>query len=308
MDYKFRNILDEFINYQRNELTHSEHTIRNYIIDIESYYEWCEKTHFNIFEMSIRQFRQYIVILERAGYARKTQNRHLSAIRSFYDYLIINNQCKSNPASGIISPKNEKKLPHVMKKEEISLLLNSFDYKEINRAKNNLLFAKYLRNKCILELIYATGARVSEVSGLKVHDIDFQNAQVKLFGKGSKVRIVPIYNSCMNLLKKYLEEARDILLKGKRNDNLFISDTGLCYTPDMIRKMFKKGCKIAKIDTSYSPHSLRHSFASDILEGGADLRSVQEMLGHSNLSTTQIYTHIESSRLKNIHNLSHPRG
>lgn len=296
-------LLLDFEESLKIEFSRSPHTVRNYLIDVRSYLIYCESENLDVKEVSHRQFRRYLSDLERAKYAKSTQNRHLSAIRTFYAFLISNNLTDINPASDIVSPKKETRLPRVMKAEEIVRLLSV--HKQENCTNR---VASRIRDLAVLEIIYACGARVSEVANLKLGDIDFSVGQVKLFGKGSKTRIVPLHPLCIQELSDYLKFARYELLDEKENDYFFISNRGNRYSEDAIRRMFKNTLTEAGLDLSYSPHVLRHSFATDILSGGADLRTVQEMLGHSSLSTTQIYTHISPERLKAVHALAHPRA
>lgn len=292
-------MLENFCNSLLVVETKSNHTIRNYAIDVRNFLEWCEANEFDPLCLSRVQFRQYLGRLTSQGLAKATLNRYLSSIRSFYRYLNLQGTTSSDPVVGIVCPKKESKLPRVMNADEIAALLkvhlNSDDEKDI-------------RDQAILEFIYACGSRVSEVSDLKNTSVDFQSQQVRLFGKGSKERIVPLHNLCLKSLKLYLDKSRDVLLNGSTNDLFFISNTGKKFSTNAIRKMFKQTLIKANLDASYSPHVLRHSFATDCLNGGADLKSVQEMLGHVDLSTTQIYTHISSAKLLEAHKLAHPRG
>lgn len=183
---------------------------------------------------------------------------------------------------------------------------------DIDQAEDEKLKAAAYRDYTIIEVLYATGARISEVSALKISNINLHSAQIKFFGKGQKERIVPVYNIALVALDEYLNCYRKLLVNKKNSldirDVCFLGNRGGAMSADSMRKMFYKKCDTAGISSKVSPHSIRHSFASDVLDGGADLRSVQEMLGHASLSTTQIYTHLSAKKLKDTHSLAHPRG
>lgn len=208
------------------------------------------------------------------------------------------------------APKILKTLPHMVVHSDMNKLL-LYVKKDIDKQKDTTKKASAIRDYAIIELLYATGARISEVSNLKIADIDFYQSQIKFFGKGMKERIVPIYDIALNALKTYIKEARPFLVDSRK-----IRSKGICFlgnrggqmSADMMRKMFYAKKDKAGISSNISPHSVRHTFASAVLDGGADLRSVQEMLGHASLSTTQIYTHLTAKKLKDVHSISHPRG
>ncbi len=277
----------------------SFNTVRNYEQDVRAFLIWTERQHLDFRKLTQRQFRSYIAYQDKAKYAKTTQNRHLSALRTFYRWAQEQKLCSTDVAIGIISPKKDARLPRVMKAEEVAALL------KVNRYSDN---PKDIRDQALLEFIYACGARVSEVSDLKLTSVDFEQKQVRLFGKGSKERCDPLHYFCCYSLKRYLTEAREKLLKGKTSDYFFVSNAGNKMSTNAIRLIFKKTLACAHLDNTYSPHVLRHTFATDLLTGGADLRSVQEMLGHENLATTQIYTHVAPDFLREVHRRSHPRG
>lgn len=204
-------------------------------------------------------------------------------------------------------PKILKTLPHVVRHNDIENLMKVC-MDEIEASESDLDKAKAKRDYAIMELFYATGARISEVANLKLENINFESGQIKFFGKGMKERIVPIYNIAASALADYIENARGMLLRGNSSDICFIGNSGRPMSADSIRKMFYKKCEAAGVSSEISPHAMRHTFATDVLDGGADLRSVQEMLGHASLSTTQIYTHLSAKKLKDVHAQAHPRG
>ncbi len=303
LDDEHEVLLLDFENALRIEYSRSEHTIRSYKTDVRAFIAYCEREDIELGCVTRKQFRRYIGDMERARYSRTTQNRHLSAIRTFYSYLISRDLSKINPAKDFANKKEEVKLPRVMKAEEIVKLL-SIPASE----KRDSGSPSAARDLALLEFIYASGARVSEVSNLKVQDVDFSVGQVRVMGKGSKERIVPLHKLCLDEIYDYVKNYRAKLLGSNKSDSLFISNRGGRYSEDAIRAMFKKTLLSANLDLSYTPHVLRHSFATDILSGGGDLRSVQEMLGHESLSTTQIYTHVSPERLKQVHMQAHPRA
>lgn len=204
-------------------------------------------------------------------------------------------------------PKILKTLPHVVRHNDIENLMKVC-MDEIEASESDVDKAKAKRDYAIMELFYATGARISEVANLKLENINFESGQIKFFGKGMKERIVPIYNIAASALADYIENARGNLLRGNSSDICFIGNSGRQMSADSIRKMFYKKCEAAGVSSDVSPHAMRHTFATDVLDGGADLRSVQEMLGHASLSTTQIYTHLSAKKLKDVHAQAHPRG
>lgn len=257
-----------------------------------------------------RELRGYLAEMDSAQYARSTINRRLSSLRSFFKWLDVVGQSQNNFADVMKGPKILKTLPHVVRHRDIDNLMK-LSTDEIEQSEDEFRRAVAIRDYAIMELFYATGARISEVSGLRVEDINFDMGQVKFFGKGKKERIVPIYNIAESALDDYIKNARPILSQksSAADDGIcFLGNSGKAMSADSIRKMFYKKCELAGISSDISPHSLRHTFATDVLDGGADLRSVQEMLGHSSLSTTQIYTHLSAKKLKDVHSQAHPRG
>lgn len=299
--------VDCFCSALKNERNSSAHTIRNYHTDLIAYLMWAQRNDLDILGVTHKQLRRYLSEMDKAAYSRTTINRHLSAIKSFYKWLNISEVTKNDPAGALQGPKKLKSLPKTIKSSDIEALLNVFNTDVLNSGKNDRNSAD-IRDKAVLEFMYASGARISEISSLKIGDVDFNACQAKVFGKGSKERYVPIHKLAIASMKDYLVVARPDLLCGKVSEYFFVSSRGNKYSQDAIRKMFKRAIKKAGINSDFSPHSLRHSFATDLLSGGADLRSVQEMLGHSNLSTTQIYTSISPEHLKAVQKQSHPRA
>lgn len=248
--------------------------------------------------------------MDSANYARTTINRRLSSLRSFFKWLDVIGEQSNSFVDVMSGPKIIKTLPHVVRHNDIENLMKVCT-DDIENANSDFSCACAKRDYAIIEFLYATGARISEVSGLEIDNINFDSGEVKLFGKGKKERIVPIYNIALEALFEYIENARPILIKKSKNDiknYCFIGNSSKLMSADTIRKMFYKKCERAGISSKISPHSMRHTFATDVLDGGADLRSVQEMLGHASLSTTQIYTHLSAKKLKDVHSQAHPRA
>jgi integrase/recombinase XerD len=284
----------------RVERNLSPNTIRAYGSDLAGFCDWMDREQLSVAEVDYKAMRRYLGELDRARYTRKTINRHLSAAKTFFAWLVEIGELESETLELVSGPKLPHHLPPTVGREEVERLLSVSD----------VTTPLGLRNQAILELFYASGARISEVAGLKFDSIDFQRQQVLVFGKGSKQRIIPLHNLAVRTLYEYLSMARPELANQatERTEALFLTARGKAMSADAIRKMFKQCLLQAGLDASLSPHALRHSFATDILENGADLRSVQEMLGHASLSTTQIYTHLSLSHLKEAHTRAHPRA
>jgi len=237
--------------------------------------------------------------LNKLGLSSTTAARYYSSLKSFFNYLLQNDYIKANPIEKLETPKLEKKLPPVLTVNEVEKILSQ------PKTEDKL----GLRDKAILELFYACGLRVSELIDLKISSLFFDDEIIRVFGKGSKERLVPIGSSAINWINKYLTKSRPILEKKLKSSNfLFLNNHGGKLTRMGVWKIISKYSKEAKINKEVHPHTFRHSFATHLLEGGADLRAVQEMLGHSDISTTQIYTHIDREFIKQEHKQYHPRG
>ncbi len=285
----------------------SEHTVRNYRADLLDYLRWAHRQGFDPLAITHKQLRFYLGELDQARYARSTVNRRLSALRSFFRWLNVTGRIESDPASVLQGPKAAKTLPKVIRAADMARLLSIHGPRELDGTPRDQT-PEDMRDLAVLELLYACGARVSEASGLKTADVDLERRQVKVLGKGSKERIIPIHELAVQAMADYASIARPKLLGAKASDRFFVSSRGNPYSTDGIRKMFKRALREAGLDEGLSPHAMRHTFATDMLSGGADLRSVQEMLGHASLSTTQIYTHISAERLRAVHAQAHPRA
>lgn len=285
----------------------SAHTVRNYRNDLLDFLRWADREGVDPLEVTHKQLRRYLGELDRARYARSTVNRRLSVLRGFFRWLNVMGRIEADPACVLQGPKMPKSLPKVIKPADMARLLSvhaAFDL-EGNAQPQSYVD---MRDLALLELLYACGLRVSEASGLLAADVDLGLCQVKVMGKGSKERIVPVHELAVSALRAYGTLARGKILGGRSCAYFFVSTRGGQMSTDAIRKMFKSTLRAAGLDESLSPHAMRHTFATDLLTGGADLRSVQEMLGHASLSTTQIYTHVSPERLGAVHRQAHPRG
>ncbi|MCH4184105.1 MAG: tyrosine recombinase [Eggerthellaceae bacterium] len=301
-------LLNDFITDLHVEHNASPHTQRNYRIDIESYLDWAQRAAIDPLHPDHHQIRSYLTELVEAQYSHRTINRHLSSLRSYFRWAQIQGEVALNPFDAVHSLKQSKTLPHRIPPEDIASILSVYGPCDKQGQMRDQTPVE-MRNQALLELLYACGARISEAAALSVGDLDFAQKQVHLFGKGQKERIVPIHDMAIESLDGYINFGRPKLYQADRSgEALFLSTRGNRMGTDAMRKMFNATLTAAHVNAHYTPHDMRHSFASDLLDGGADLRSVQEMLGHRSLSTTQIYTHISTSRLSSVHHQSHPRG
>ncbi|MEG0072395.1 MAG: tyrosine recombinase [Raoultibacter sp.] len=306
-DEEAASTVEEFCASLRVERNASPHTVRAYHVDLQDFIRWAYRRHLDPLDMSHRQLRSYLAELDQAQYSRKTINRRLSTLRAYYRWLNVTEKTHSDPASVLQGPKLARMLPHRISVDDMSAILRVHGKRDSRKKQREQSFSDY-RDQALLEFLYACGARISEASGLQVHDVDFSQGQVRVFGKGSKQRIIPLHELALASMHAYFQVARPKLLKGKQSPYFFVSTRGNQMGTDAIRKMFKATLRAAGVDETLSPHDMRHTFASDLLEGGADLRSVQEMLGHASLSTTQIYTHLSPEHLIEVHHQAHPRG
>ncbi len=298
-------MLKSYIHFLELEKNLSENTILSYKHNIENYINYLsEKNISNPDKIEENDVRDFIRQLSNLLLSPKTISQNISAIRSFHKFLLNDGYALSNPSENLSLPKLPKNLPEVLTYQEIEQILNSID-------TNHQIG---IRDRAILETLYATGMRVSELITLKHQDINFELGIVRVFGKGSKERVVPIGSSALSWIKKYQQEARIFFIENQRRlnyrstDILFLNVRGKPLTRMAIWLMVSKYTKAARIDKVVHPHTFRHSFATHLLEGGANLRAVQEMLGHSDISTTEIYTHIDRNYLIEVHKTYHPRA
>lgn len=293
-----RKVILNFIEELEYEKKYSKLTINGYLKDLDLFLEFLnEKNIKNYKNVEYYDIRNYINYLYELKYNNKTISRHISSLRSFFKYLKTNKFIASNPMLLITNPKLDKKLPKYINNIDIEKLLkvyNSNDYISI-------------RNSLILEILYSTGIRVSELVNLELSNLFINEKKIKVTGKGNKDRIVYFGTKCLNLINKYLRESYN-KLNIANEKYLFLSKTGKKINDREIRKIIDEASKLAGINMKISPHVLRHTFATHMLNEGADLRSVQELLGHENLSTTQIYTHLTNEKIRNVYLNAHPRA
>lgn len=297
--------IDGFISYIEQVEGLSPETVRAYRGHLEAYARWCERSGADGLDPSSRELRRYQAEMRSADYSTRTISAHLSALRSFFRWLNMEGISENGNVDALVAPKQEKRLPNTLTEEQLDAL---FAAPEEGTPDG-------LRDTAMLELFYASGARISELAALDVGDIDAYEGTVRLFGKGSKERIVPLYRRALDAVDAYEREGRPALLaKGKPGavpegrDPLFISARGRAMDAAALRYRFDVLKRRAGLPSDITPHAMRHTFATDLLAGGADLRSVQELLGHASLSTTQIYTHVSPERLKSAVEQAHPRG
>ncbi|UMZ73926.1 site-specific tyrosine recombinase XerD [Natranaerofaba carboxydovora] len=293
------NLVDEFIHYLSVEKGLAENTLSSYRRDLLSFINFLESKNISkLTQISRSELGDYLFLLKTKGRAPSTISRNLASIRTFCQFLISEDIINFDPSSELESPKQEKKLPDVLTFDEVERLLSQPDT-SCNRG---------LRDRAMLEMLYATGIRVSELIDLDRTHADIKNGYILCKGKGDKERIIPLGSYAVNFLEKYLDTARANLIKDQAETALFLNHHGRRLTRQGFWKIIKKYAIKAGITKTITPHTLRHSFATHLIENGADLRSVQEMLGHADISTTQVYTQITKKRLKSIYSKAHPRA
>ena len=289
--------IEDFINYCVFEKGLSQNTKESYQTELKLYKTYLEEHNItSVNNIKTTDIEKYLHLINEQNLATSTLAHKLTTIKNFHSYLLKEKIVTEDIAVNISRPNMKKSLPKTLSIEDIDRLLNIelttlFDY----------------RNKAMLELMYGSGLRVSEIVSLTVHNIDFTNCLIRIVGKGNKERIIPLGEYSIHYLTLYLEK-RPLLLKKKVTDALFLNNHGTEMTRQGFFKMLKKILAEANIDPSTSPHTLRHSFATHLLSRGADLRSIQEMLGHSDISTTKIYTHVSDEKVKNDYKKYHPRN
>lgn len=295
-------LIDRFLRYQRVEKNASPHTIASYQRDILQFCGFiCDDVAGAVKQpVTRRTLRRYLGHLQAAGYARSSIARKLSSLRSFFRFLVREGVWSQNPLDSVDTPRRERLLPDFLYQDDCLRLLNAPD-------SNSVLG---LRDRAILELLYATGIRVSELVGLSLHDVDYRQGYVLVLGKGGKERIVPVGRPACQAAERYLVESRvQLVQRGRPNETaFFLNRDGGSLSDRSVRRIVDKYVKQVALETHVSPHTLRHTFATHMLDHGADLRSVQELLGHASVSTTQLYTHITKERLKTVYNKAHPRA
>lgn len=294
--------LEDFKSYILVEKNFSKHTAKAYYADILSYLIWldnnmCEDVNFS-------KVREYLHFIQKFNYKKTTIARKIASIRTFYKYLHRERKIENNPAENLISPKRPKSLPKFLTTDEIEQILSNI----------NIDTPAGYRNRAILELLWASGMRVSELSGLNFGSLNLENNEITVFGKGSKERIILITDRAKNYLQGYIDYARNLVARGytlgtiTETTPVFINKTGYRLQTRMIRNVINDIVEKIELPKKVTPHMFRHSFATHLIENGADLRVVQELLGHASISNTQIYTHISMQHMKEVYDETHPRA
>ncbi len=295
-------LLDAFLAYLANVRGLSRHTVRAYESDLNTFLSWCGREGVMPLLASRSNMRAYLASLTHGGYASKTINRKISALKTFYSWCEREGVGSAAAVASIKGRKLPKVLPKTMTDADLTCLMDTCD----------MATSEGMRDRAFLELLYATGARISEAADLRPDDVDYAQGQVRLFGKRSKERIVPMHDLALSILKQYVDHARPDLMAARRQEGhaqaLFVSTRGNDMGADTLRRVFRRHMVLAGLDPELTPHAVRHSFATELLSGGADLKAVQELLGHESLATTQIYTHLSVERLKQVTHQAHPRG
>ena len=297
-----KDLLEQFRAYLLVEKNFSQYTAKAYTSDVMSFLIWLEDT--DVSSVDYNKIREYLRFIYKYNYKKTTVARKISALRTFYKYLYRERVVEANPVAGVSAPKKTKSLPKFLDKEEIEQILNNV----------NIESPSGFRNRAILELLWATGMRISELSGLNFGDLNLEHNEIKVFGKGSKERIVLISERAKQYLERYIHTARRLVARDfppppqEENSPVFINNTGYRLNPKTIRNVINSIVEKISLPKKVTPHMFRHSFATYLIENGADLRVVQELLGHASISNTQIYTHISTKHLTDTYNKAHPRA
>jgi len=293
------NLIGEFIDYLGSERGLALNTLESYGRDLRQYSVYLEKDGVVAFERASRgTVVAYLLALQKQGKSTATVARRLAALKAFYQFLVRQRYIDRDPTANVESPKLQKKLPRVLSVGEVEKLLGQ----PVGDS------AQSMRDRAMLELLYATGVRVSELITLNLSDISLEMGYIRCRGKGSKERMVPMGAMAVRGLRDYLAKGRPRIVTNGAEQSLFVNHHGARLTRQGFWKIVKKYARDAQISKDITPHTLRHSFATHLLENGADLRSVQEMLGHADISTTQVYTHVTRARLKDVYAKAHPRA
>jgi len=293
-----KNLIEQFIYFMEVERGVSDNTIQSYRRDIVKFSKYLDRIKKEVSSVKRDTIVDYLMFLKDQGLSPSSIARNLAALKTFWKFLVSERFVRGNAAAIVETPKTWKTIPEVLNAAEVEKLLDT----PPDRGWMGI------RDRAILELMYATGLRVSEVTNLKMSDINDVAGFVKCYGKGGKERIVPYGSAAKRSMSRYMERSRKKLVKKTPDDHLFLSRLGKKISRQSLWKIIKKYASLAGIKKHITPHMLRHSFATHLLEGGAELRGVQEMLGHSDISTTQIYTHINKERLRKVHEKFHPRA
>jgi tyrosine recombinase XerD len=294
--------LEDFKSYIIAEKNFSKHTAKAYCSDILSFLVWMDETSCE--DINFSKIRDYLHFIQKFNYKKTTIARKIASLRTFYKYLYREKKVNSNPAMSLTNPKRPKSLPKFLTPDEVEQILNN----------TKIETPAGYRNRTILELLWATGMRISELSGLNFGDLNLEQNEIRVFGKGSKERIILVTDRAKNYLLRYLQSARALIPKGydieepNENSPIFINNTGYRLQTQTIRNVINEVVEKINLPKHVTPHVFRHSFATHLIENGADLRVVQELLGHASISNTQIYTHVSTQHLKEVYNQAHPRA
>lgn len=288
--------IDGFLNALWLEFGLSDNTLSAYGSDLKQFDKWLEAK--DLISVDRQDINQFFVYRKQQGISKRSVARILSSLKRFYGYLLREGLINADPCELIDAPRLAPALPDSLSEADVESLLQAPE----------ILTALGFRDRAMLELLYATGLRVSELVELTFQQVNFRQGCLRVVGKGEKERLVPIGEEAIDWLERYLAQARPMILGSQQSDYLFVTNRGSCMTRQAFWHIIKRYAKQAGIDKHLSPHTLRHAFATHLLNHGADLRVVQLLLGHSDLSTTQIYTHIAQQRLKQLHSQFHPRG
>ncbi len=302
MESNFRALsiaVSAFLDYELVNRGLAQLTVESYFSDLADFTMFLTSRNvINPGEIQKEHLLLFLDLLNRQGLSARTRARRLSCLKGFFKFLIETGSINENPAEHIETPKLPRTVPHYLDQGEVEALIASADTSS----------PQGIRNDAMIELLYATGLRVSELVGLETYRVDFEVGCVTVMGKGSKERVVPVGLNASRKALNYFENVRPIIIGGKRSEYFFVTSKGKKMTRQAFWKIIKKASRNAGISKEISPHTLRHSFATHLVQNDADLRSVQLMLGHSDISTTEIYTHVAATRLKEVHKRTHPRG
>ena len=290
--------LEDFKIYLKSEKNFSSNTIRAYTSDVYTFLIWAD--NLNVDEIDTKKFSEYLYFIQKSNYTKTTVARKIASIRAFYKFLYREEIIENNPSDAICTPKRPKSLPEFMSEEEVENILRNVKIETP---------AGY-RNRVIFELLWVSGMRISELSNLNYENLNLEQNEIRVLGKGSKERIVLIPDKTKENLKNYIDNVSDLICKTKKTPSspLFINYNGFRLQNQSIRKALNEVVQKIELPKKITPHVFRHSFATRLLENGADLRIVQELLGHASISNTQIYTHVSSARLKSVYDSTHPRA
>jgi tyrosine recombinase XerD len=291
-------LLDEFLYDLNSDKGLSKNTLESYGRDIRQFSEYVNNISLSFFDVNKATIIAYLMYMQKSGRATSSISRSLAAIRSFFQFLYNRRLIEKDPTQNLESPKIQKKLPQILTVSEVELLLQQPDIRD---PKGN-------RDRCMLEVLYATGIRVSELVALNINDVNLEMGFIKCSGKGMKDRVIPIGSIAIKSLSEYITKYRLVLIRDRDEKSLFVNFHGKRMTRQGFWKIIKYYTKMAGIDAEITPHTLRHCFAAHLIENGADLKSVQEMLGHSDISTTQIYAQITKNKIKEVYKRTHPRA